>query len=61
LKSATKIRNRLFHAADGTGDDLYIQLIRVRALVERLLLGELEWPDERTWVWKNHELARIID
>jgi hypothetical protein len=61
LKSATKTRNRLFHAAGGDIDDLYIDLIRVRTLVERLLLATLEWPDERTWVWKHQELARIRD
>lgn len=59
LKSATKIRNRLFHAAGGDMDDLYVNLIRVRTLVERLILGTLEWPEDRTWVWKNKELARI--
>lgn len=48
LKSAAKIRNRLFHAAGGDIDDSYVNLIRVRTLVERLLLRVLEWPDERT-------------
>jgi hypothetical protein len=62
LKSATMTRNRLFHAAgDGVIDDIYVDLIRVRTLVERLLLAILEWPDERTWVWKHQELARIRD
>lgn len=61
LKSATSVRNRLFHAAGGGLDDIYVNLIRVRTLVERLLLGTLDWPDERTWVWKDQELARIRD
>lgn len=61
LKSAAKTRNRLFHAAGGDSEDLYVNLIRVRTLVERLLLAALEWPDERTWVWKNQELARVRD
>jgi len=59
LKSATKIRNRLFHAAGGDIDGSYVNLIRVRTLVERLLLGVLQWPDERTWTWKDQELYRI--
>jgi hypothetical protein len=61
LKSATRIRNRLFHAAGGGIDDSYGNLVRVRTLVERLLLGILEWPDERTWVWKDQELMRLPD
>lgn len=62
LKSASGIRNRLFHAAGG-GDmgDQFVNLIRIRALVERLILGTLDWTDERTWVWKNQDLARIRD
>ncbi|MDQ3816187.1 MAG: hypothetical protein M3362_00685 [Acidobacteriota bacterium] len=59
LKAATKIRNRLFHAAGGEMDGLYVNLVRVRTLVERLLLGALQWPDERTWVWKDQELLGI--
>ena len=62
LKSASGIRNRLFHAAGGGYmDDQFVNLVRIRVLVERLLLGILRWPDERTWVWKNQELARIRD
>lgn len=61
LKSATKVRNRLFHAAGGDIDDSYVNLIRVRTLVERLLLKVLDWPDERTWVWKDQELLSICD
>jgi hypothetical protein len=61
LKSATRIRNRLFHAAGGDIDDSHVNLIRIRTLIERLLLKVLEWPDERTWVWKDQELLRIRD
>jgi hypothetical protein len=62
LKSATGMRNRLFHAAS-TGDtgDLFVNLIRIRALVERLILGALGWPTDRTWVWRDQQLARIKD
>jgi hypothetical protein len=60
LRSSTKLRDSLFHAASlGEVDDMWINLIRIRVLVERLLLGALDWPDDRTWVWKNQELARI--
>jgi hypothetical protein len=38
LRSATKIRDSLFHAAAGQIDDLWVNLIRIRVLVERLLL-----------------------
>jgi hypothetical protein len=60
LKAAAKTRNRLFHAAGGDVNDLYVNLIRVRTLVERLLLKRLQWPDERTWVWKDESLHRIV-
>jgi hypothetical protein len=60
LRSATRIRDSLFHAASvGDLDDMWVNLIRIRVLVERLLLGVLDWPDDRTWVWKNQQLARI--
>jgi len=60
LRSASKIRDSLFHAASvGEIDDMWVDLIRIRVLVERLVLGALGWPDNRTWVWKNQQLARI--
>jgi hypothetical protein len=60
LRAATKIRDSLFHAASvGEVDEMWVNLIRIRVLVERLVLGVLHWPDDRTWVWKNQQLARI--
>ena len=60
LRSATKMRDSLFHSASvGEIDDMWVDLIRIRVLVEHLVLGVLGWPDNRTWVWKNQHLARI--
>ncbi len=60
LRATTKIRDSLFHAASlGQVDEMWVNLIRIRVLVERLVLALLEWPDDRTWVWRNQQLARI--
>lgn len=57
LKLATRIRNELFHSALlESPQELSKHLVRVRILVERLLLKILEWPDEKIWIWYDENL-----
>lgn len=60
LKLATGMRNDLFHSALlESPDELSEHLVRVRILVERLLLRILEWPDEQIWTWYDQNLRWI--
>jgi len=60
LKAATRMRNELFHSAlCESPNDLSDHLVRVRTLVERLLLKILGWPDAQIWVWYDQNLKRV--
>lgn len=60
LAAATKMRNELFHSALlQSPDEASEHLVRVRTLVERLLLKILEWPDEKIWTWYDQNLKWI--
>jgi hypothetical protein len=60
LKSATGMRNDLFHSALAEDtSELFKHLVRVRTLVDRLLLKILEWPDDQIWVWYDQNLKFV--
>jgi hypothetical protein len=60
LKKATRMRNELFHSAlMGSPEELYEHLVRVRTLVERLLLKILKWPPRRVWTWHDETLKWV--
>lgn len=62
LGRALQVRNELFHGAKA--DDLqklYVSLVRLQILTERLLLRVLDWPDEKIWRWYDQHLRRIPD
>lgn len=60
LGTATRMRNELFHSALlQSPDEASKHLVRVRTLVERLLLKILEWPDEKIWTWYDQNLKWI--
>lgn len=62
LGRALQVRNELFHGAKA--DDLqklYVSLVRLQILTERLLLRVLGWPDEKIWQWYDQHLRRILD
>jgi len=60
LKSATGMRNDLFHSALAeNAKELFNHLVRVRTLVERLLLKILDWPDDQIWVWYDQNLKQV--
>jgi hypothetical protein len=60
LKSATGMRNDLFHSAlTEDSQALFNHLVRVRTLVERLLLKILAWPDDQIWVWYDQNLKYV--
>jgi hypothetical protein len=60
LKSATRMRNELFHSALCESPlALSEHLVRVRSLVERLLLKLLQWPDDQVWTWHDQNLLWI--
>jgi len=60
LKTATGMRNDLFHSALAENrHELYRHLVRVRTLVERMLLKLLNWPDDQIWVWYDQNLKFV--
>lgn len=62
LGRALQVRNELFHGAKA--DDLqklYVSLVRLQILTERLLLRVLDWPDDKIWRWYDQHLRRIPD
>jgi len=60
LKKATRMRNELFHSAlMESPEKLYDHLVRVRTLVERLLLKILKWPNKRIWTWYDENLKWV--
>jgi hypothetical protein len=60
LRMATRMRNELFHSAlMESPEELYDHLVRVRTLVERLLLKILKWPDRRIWTWYDQNLKWV--
>ena len=60
LKTATGMRNDLFHSALAENlHELYRHLVRVRTLVERILLKILDWPDDQIWVWYDQNLRFV--
>jgi hypothetical protein len=60
LKKATRMRNELFHSAlMESPEDLHDHLVRVRTLVERLLLKILKWPTSRIWTWYDQNLKWV--
>lgn len=60
LGRALKVRNELFHGAK-TADlqNLYVSLVRLQILTERLLLRILDWPNDKIWQWYDQHLRRI--
>jgi hypothetical protein len=57
LKCAARIRNGLVHALDlSDPQSVDRNLVRVRTLVERLILKMLQWPDDAVWRWSDDEL-----
>ncbi len=57
IGDAAALRNGLFHAAQySDGASLYLSLVRVRALAERLIARLLEWPDSGLCVWRDQNL-----
>ncbi|WP_152240334.1 hypothetical protein [Xanthomonas sp. LMG 12461] len=61
IKSAARIRNGLFHAAHSSDVGLMeVNLVRIQAFTERLLLAALSWPDDRRWAWRDSRLRSII-
>ena len=60
MKKAVRIRNDLFHSGSVESfGDLYDNLIRVRALTERMILQMLSWNGKETWNWCDQELHRV--
>jgi hypothetical protein len=60
LKTATGMRNDLFHSALAEDtSELFKHLVRVRTLVDRLLLKILDWPDDQIWVWYDQNLKFV--
>ena len=60
LKIATGMRNDLFHSALAANhQELVRHLVRVRTLVERMLLRILDWPDDQIWVWYDQNLRFV--
>jgi len=60
LKTATGMRNDLFHSALAENrHELFRHLVRVRTLVERMLLKILDWPDDQIWVWYDQNLRFV--
>lgn len=61
IRQAAELRNGLFHAADPSDAGLMdVNLVRIQAFTERLILAALSWPDDRCWVWRDQQLRRII-
>ncbi|PKV11006.1 hypothetical protein [Xanthomonas prunicola] len=61
MKRASGFRNELFHAARTSDLDLMdVDLTRIRAFTERLLLAALAWPEDRRWVWRDDQIHLII-
>ncbi|MBB3759565.1 hypothetical protein [Xanthomonas arboricola] len=61
MKRASGFRHDLFHAAHTSDIDLMgVDLIRIRAFTERLLLAALAWPEERRWAWRDDKIHWII-
>lgn len=60
LKTATGMRNDLFHSALAENHhELFRHLVRVRTLVERILLKILDWPDDQIWRWYDQNLRFV--
>ncbi|MCM5576474.1 hypothetical protein NEH50_20935, partial [Xanthomonas hortorum pv. pelargonii] len=60
LKRASEFRHDLFHAAHTSDLDLMsVDLTRIRAFSERLLLAALSWPEDRRWAWRDDKVHRI--
>jgi hypothetical protein len=61
MKRASGFRNDLFHAAHTSDIDLMgVDLTRIRAFTERLILAALAWPEDRRWVWRDDKVHWII-
>lgn len=61
MKRASEFRHGLFHAAHTSDIDLMgIDLTRIRAFTERLVLAALSWPEDRRWVWRDDKVRWII-
>lgn len=62
LGRALQLRNELFHAAK-TADlqNLYVSLLRLQILTERLVLRVLDWPDDKIWWAYDQHLRRVSD
>lgn len=61
MKRASAFRNDLFHAAHTSDLDLMdVDLTRIRAFTERLLLAALAWPEDRRWVRRDDIIHWII-
>jgi hypothetical protein len=60
LNSALKHRNRLFHGG-GVEDlgGLFGNLVRLRALTERLLIARLKWPENKLWPHRDEDLHSL--
>lgn len=57
VRLATKIRNDLFHSAlCKDPQELSEHLIRLRVLIERMILKALNWPDDQIWIWHDQQL-----
>lgn len=60
LGRALQIRNELFHGAKTTSvQTLYVSLLRLQILTERLLLRLLNWPDDKIWRWYDQHLRLV--
>lgn len=60
LKIATGMRSDLFHSALAANhQELVRHLVRVRTLVERMLLRVLDWPDDQIRVWYDQDLRFV--
>ncbi|CAN0487827.1 unnamed protein product, partial [Phaeothamnion confervicola] len=61
MKEAISGRNSLFHGE--TPQDfgkLYGSLVRLRTLVERLLIAALDWPRDKIWPRADDELKLLL-
>jgi hypothetical protein len=60
LRSATQMRNDLFHSALCRDFEVMADnLVRLRLLTERLILRTLRWPEDEVWRWYDQNLKWI--